>query len=184
MEIEQGDRWLEEGDERGKQLETFDTMRKTTDDTVGAIQHVADQVHKFSNNACRRYKRAKAWLGVDNQDQAKVKIEIANVNLKMAKAQALAYQRFGPAADQKASEEEVKAIKEAREMLAGVLKVAEDLDKEALKYECLKMSLQMAIQAEDVQDGKKILEMLQTMRPGDESLKSDSARLNRLSTAM
>merc|ERR1712216_780106 len=34
-EIEQGDRWLEEADERRKQLETFDTMRKTTDDTVG-----------------------------------------------------------------------------------------------------------------------------------------------------
>jgi hypothetical protein len=184
MEIEQGDRWLEEGDERRKQLETFDTMRKTTDDTVGAIQHVADQVHKFSNNACRRYKRAKAWLGVDNQDQAKVKVETANVTLKMAKSQALAYQRFGPAADQKATEEEVKAIKEARDMLAGVLKVAEDLDKEALKYECLKMSLQMAIQAEDVQDGKKVLEQLQTMRPGDESLKSDSARLHRLTTAM
>merc|ERR1719408_146119 len=42
----------------------------------------------------------------------------------------------------------------------------------------------MAIQAEDVKDGKGILEQLQTMRPGDESLKSDSARLNRLTTAM
>merc|ERR1711972_1099875 len=46
------------------------------------------------------------------------------------------------------------------------------------------MSLQIAIQAEDVTEGKKLLEELQTMRPGDESLKSDSARLNRLTTAM
>merc|ERR1712137_401178 len=69
-------------------------------------------------------------------------------------------------------------------MLAVVLKSAEEMDKEQLKYECLKMSLQIAIQAEDVSDGKKVLEVLQAMRPGDESLKSDSARLNRLTTAM
>merc|ERR1712139_236865 len=72
----------------------------------------------------------------------------------------------------------------AKELLAGVLKTAEDLEKEQLKYECLKMSLQIAIQSEDVTDGKRILELLQAMRPGDESLKSDSARLHRLSTAM
>merc|ERR1719352_2260612 len=69
-------------------------------------------------------------------------------------------------------------------MLAGVLKTAEELSKDQLKYECLKMQLQIAIQAEDVTDCKKILEECQAMRPGDESLKSDSARLHRLTTAM
>lgn len=64
------------------------------------------------------------------------------------------------------------------------MKTAEDMEKDQLKYECLKMSLQMAIQMEDVTDGKKLLEQLQVMRPGDESLKSDSARLHRLTTAM
>jgi hypothetical protein len=183
-EIDQGDRWLEEADDRRKQLETFDTMRKTTDDTVGAIQHVSDQVHKFAYNAVRRFRRAKAWLGVDNQDLVKVKVETANVSMKYAKAHALAFQRFGPDAEKKASDEEMNALKEARETLQGVLSLAEELDKEQLKYECLKMSLQIAIQAADVEDGKKLLEQLQTMRPGDESLKSDSARLNRLTTAM
>jgi len=183
-EVEQGDRWLDEGDERRKQLETFDTMRKTTDDTVGAIEQVADQVHKFANNAVRRYRRARAWLGADNQDNVKVKMETANTTMKLAKAQALACQRFGPAAEKKAGDEEKKALADAREMLSGVLKAAEDMDKEQLKYECLKMQLQIAIQAEDVNDGKKVLELLQAMRPGDESLKSDSARLNRLNTAM
>jgi hypothetical protein len=183
-EIEQGDRWLEEADERRKQLETFDTMRKTTDDVVGSIKHVSDQVHKFAFNAVRRYRRSKTWLGADNQEQTKVKVETANVKMKLAKAQALNVQRFGPAQDEKPTEEEVNAIKDARELLAGVLKLSEELDKEPMKYECLKMSLQLAIQAEDVKDGKGILEQLQTMRPGDESLKSDSARLNRLTTAM
>lgn len=184
-EIEQGDRWLEEADERRKQLETFDTMKKTTDDTVGAIERVSDQVHKFANNAMRRFGRARAWLAADsNKDSNKVKMETANTAMRLAKAQALAFQRFGPAAEQKASDEEKKALAAARELLAGVLKSAEEMDKEQLKYDCLKMSLQIAIQAEDVQDGKKILEQCQAMRPGDESLKSDSARLNRLNTAM
>lgn len=183
-EVEKGDRWLEEGDDRRKQLETFDTMRKTTDDTVGAIEHVADQVHKFANNAVRRFKRASAWLKVDNQDNNKVKLEMANCNMKLAKAQALAFQRFGPKAEEKASEEEKKALGDARELLADVLKSAEDMDKEQLKYECLKMTLQIAIQDGDVASGKKVLEQLQAMRPGDETLKSDSARLNRLTTAM
>jgi len=183
-EIDQGDRWLDEADERRKQLETFDTMKKTTDHEVGAIAHVSDQVHKFAFNAVRRYRRAKSWLAVDDQKLNKVKVETANVTMKLAKAQALSHQRFGPDAEKKASEEEVAALKEAREMLQSVLSIAEELDKEQIKYECLKMSLQMAIQSEDVQDGKQILEVLQGMRPGDESLKSDSARLNRLTTAM
>jgi hypothetical protein len=183
-EVDQGDRWLEEADERRKQLETFDTMKKTTDSEVGAIQHVSDQVHKFAYNAVRRFRRAKTWLAADNQELAKVKVEVSNVSMKLAKSQALAHQRFGPDAEKKASEEEVAALKEAREMLQSVLSLAEEMEKEQIKYDCLKMSLQMAIQAEDVQDGKRILELLQAMRPGDESLKSDSARLNRLSTAM
>merc|ERR1719428_1150405 len=69
-------------------------------------------------------------------------------------------------------------------MLAVVLKSSEEMQREQLKYECLKMSLQICIQAEDVTDGKAVLDQLQTMRPGDETLKSDSARLNRLNTAM
>jgi hypothetical protein len=183
-EVDQGDRWLEEADDRRKQLETFDTLRKSTDDTVGALQHVSDQVRKFSYNAVRRFRRAKAWLGADNQDLVKVKVETANVSMKYAKARALAFQRFGPDLDKKASDVEIMALKEARETLKQVLALAEELDKEQLKYECQKMSLQIAIQAADVEDGKKILEELQTMRPGDETLKSDSARLNRLMTAM
>lgn len=182
-EIDQGDRWLEEADERRKQLETFDTMRKTTDDTVGAIEQVAGMVHKFANNASRRYRRAQGWLAADKQEEKKVKVETAQCAMKLAKAQALAFQRFGPESDKKASDEEKKALGDARELLAKVLKTAEELSMDQLKYECLKMSLQIAIQAEDVTEGKKILEQLQAMRPGDETLKSDSARLNRLNTA-
>jgi len=184
-EIEQGDRWLEEADERRKQLETFDTMRKTTDDTVGAIGQVADMVHKYANNATRRFTRARQWLGEDEkQDSNKVKMETANCAMKLAKAKALAFQRFGPESEKKAGDEEKKALGDARALLEIVLKAAEEMEKEQLKYDCLKMSLQIAIQAESVPDGKKILEQLQAMRPGDESLKSDSARLNRLTTAM
>lgn len=184
-EIDQGDRWLEEADERRKQLETFDTMRKTTDDVKDAVQHVSDQVHKYANNAVRRYRRSRSWLAADeNQDSTKVKLEVANVAMRLAKSQALAHQRFGDAAQQAASESEKQALEEARTLLAAVLEAADAMGKEQLKYDGLKMSLQIAIQAEDVNTGRSVLEQLQTMRPGDESLKSDSARLNRLATAL
>jgi len=54
------------------------------------------------------------------------------------------------------------------------------------KYECLKQSLQICIQNGNVTEGEKIEEQLRLLakvkkpRPGDESLKSDSARLKLL----
>lgn len=46
-----------EADQRRKQLETFGTLRKSTGDSKDAEAHVSDQVHKFANNAARRYRR-------------------------------------------------------------------------------------------------------------------------------
>jgi len=186
FEVQNGEAQLEQADERRKQLETFDTMRKTTDDTVGAIEKVSNEVHKHANNAIRRFKRAAAWLPQmeKGSDSNKVKRELAKCNMNLAKSHALAFMRFGPAQEQKPSDEEKAALEEARKLLAEVLKFAAELDVEELKFDCLKMWLQVDIQASDVTAGKKHLEELQKMRPQDESLKSDSARLNRLNTAM
>lgn len=180
-EREHGDQWLEEGDSRRKQLETFGTLRKSTGDSKDAEQKVADEVHRMASNASRRYRRLLRWLEQDDQSSKQIKSELNVVKMRLAKAQVLSHMRFGenPGAP---SEAEVAAVKEARELLKDVHDKAEENKEEKLQYECLKMTLQVCIQAEDVEEARKVLEKLQKMRPDDDELRNDGARLNRLAT--
>merc|ERR1712151_728654 len=59
-----------------------------------------------------------------------------------------------------------------------------DSKNESLTYECLKMILQVHIQAQEVDLARKVLERLQGLRSEDDELKSDSARINRLEGAL
>jgi hypothetical protein len=184
-ERETGDQWLEEGDGRRKQLETFGTLRKSTEDSKGAEAHVAEQVHKFARNADRRYRRALRWLDADpSKDDRKMQLEQCTLRMRLAKAMALSHQRFGEAAEADAGDDEKAALSEARELLAQVLKVGESLTNDAVIYECLRMTVQVGIQAQDVAESRKALERLLELRPDDEELKSDSARINRLESAL
>merc|ERR1719373_474662 len=78
-ERETGDQWLEEADSRRKQVETFGTLRKSTGDSKDAEAHVSGQVHKFANNASRRYRRALKWLDADDKQDKKIKLEKSTV---------------------------------------------------------------------------------------------------------
>jgi len=55
---------------------------------------------------------------------------------------------------------------------------------EQLSVDCLKMSLQVLIQAENTEEAKVALEQLQVLRPGDDDLRDDAARLHRLDQAL
>lgn len=179
-ERETGDQWLEEADNRRKQLETFGMLRKSTDDSKDAEAHVSGQVHKFANNAARRYRRALKWIEADDQEDRKIKLEKCTVQMRLAKASSLGHQRFGAAAEADANEEENTAVKEALDLLKQVLVAAEALKNDDLVYECLKMNLQVCIQGADVPAAREVLERLMKIQPEDELLKSDSARINRL----
>lgn len=180
QERELGDNWLEEADGRREQLETFGMLRKSTNDSKDAEAHVSGQVHKSANNAVRRYRRTLKWLEADDQEDRKLRLETCTVQMRLAKASTLAHQRFGDAAEAEAAEEEKTAIKEALELLEKVLATAQNLKNEGLFYECLKMRLQVCIQGQDVPAAREVLETLTGMRPEDDSLKSDSALINRL----
>eukprot|EP00927_Polykrikos_kofoidii_P013997 TRINITY_DN160_c0_g4_i2.p1 TRINITY_DN160_c0_g4~~TRINITY_DN160_c0_g4_i2.p1 ORF type:complete len:653 (-),score=185.29 TRINITY_DN160_c0_g4_i2:170-2128(-) len=180
-ERETGDNWLEEADGRRKQLETFGMMQKSTDDSKDAEHHVAEKVHKCAFNAARRYRRALTWAEKENSEDKKILLEIATLKMHLAKAMALSHQRFGEAMEKTdADEAEKKALADAQALLSQVFQKAEEQNKEKLMVECLKLSLQVYIQAMDVKQARSTLEKLQTLRPGDEELKSDSARLNRM----
>ncbi|CAE7567512.1 unnamed protein product [Symbiodinium natans] len=178
-ERETGDSWLDEADGRRKQLETFGTLRKSTEDSKGAEAHVAEQVHKYAYNAERRYRRGLKWIDMDKKDDRKLQLEQATLRMRLAKAMSLAHMRFGENPEP-AGEAEKAALKEARQLLAEVLKVSEALNNDSVKYECMKMNLQVCIQDEDVAEARKVLSQLQEERPDDEDLKSDNARINRL----
>jgi len=183
-EREMGDQWLEEADGRRTQLETFGTLSKSTGQTKEAEANVANQVHKFASNAARRFRRALKWLAADNQEDPKIKLEIANVQVKLAKASTLSHQRFGEAAEGDASAGEKQALEEAQELLRNNLADAEASNNEGLIYQCLKMTLQVAIQAQDVAKAREVMERLMSMRPDDDVLKSENARINRLESTL
>jgi hypothetical protein len=187
MEREKGDRWLEEADEVRKQLETFGTLQKSTGGTKGAEENAAKKVHKYGANALRRYRRALRWVAEENQEDKKIVQEKLTMKMRLAKALALSQQRFGEEADAEAGEEEKKTLQESQALLSEVQAAAnEDVKKhEGLLYECLKMTLQVTIQAQEVENARKVLEELTTMRPDEaDELKSDSARINRLEGAL
>lgn len=184
VERETGDRWLEEADERRKQLETFTTLQKSTGTSKDAEAHVAEQVHKFAYNAERRYRRALRWLEAEQSDDKKIKLEKGTLAMRLAKAGTLAYQRFGEAAGGAASDEEKRSVQEARALLKEVFELGESMSNEQMVYECLKMTLQVCIQAEEVLEARAALERLMAMRPDDDDLKSDNARINRLESAL
>lgn len=183
IERETGDQWLEEADGRRKQLETFSMMRKSTADSQAAEKQVASQVHKFAFNAARRYRRALTWAGSEDQEDKKIQNEHMMLGMRLAKAETLAYQRFGENPGE-ATEAEKKALAEALELLSSVLIKAEEMKHEVMQVECLRLRLQVYIQAENIKEAKGVLEKLQALKPGDEELKSDSARLNRMEQDM
>eukprot|EP00913_Durusdinium_trenchii_P002992 g2768.t1 len=76
----------------------------------------------------------------------------------------LAHMRFGENPEP-APPAEKAALKEGRQLLAEVLKVSEALNNASVRYECMKMNLQVCIQDEDVVEARKVLAQLQ-----DESL--------------
>merc|ERR1712187_24282 len=75
-------------------------------------------------------------------------------------------------------------IAESLKFLEEVLTEAEAMKNESLVYECLKMTLQVHIQAEDVKQAREVLDRLMTLKQDDDELKSDSARINRMETAL
>lgn len=141
---------------------------------------MADQVHKFANNAAKRYRRALKWIEADDQEDRKLQLEKCTVQIRLAKSSTLAHQRFGESAEAEAPEDEKVAIKEALDILKQVLEAGRNLKNDNLIYECLKMTLQVCIQGQDVVHARHVLDQLVQMRPEDDQLKSDSALINRL----
>lgn len=116
--------------------------------------------------------------------------------MRLAKMTALQFQRFGEG--KAPSEEEKQALQTARSLLVEhVIKdleqrlapldssqakaAAADPQDELLLFEALRLLLQVAIQAEDVQEGEKLFKRIAEMKPEETKiLQSERARLNQM----
>ncbi|CAL1135557.1 unnamed protein product, partial [Cladocopium goreaui] len=99
----------------------------------------------------------------DKKEDRKIQLEQATLRMRLAKAMSLAHMRFGENPDP-ATAAEKAALKEGRQLLSEVLKVSEALNNSSVRYECMKMNLQVCIQDEDVVEARKVLSQLQERR--------------------
>merc|ERR1712187_263061 len=184
-ERSKGDQWLEEADAARKQLETFETLHKSTEQTKGSEANHCSKVHNFACNATLRYLRSLNWIKTEDGESKKIKTETFLLQIRLAKALALAQKRFGDAAEGDASASEKEALEEARKVLGTVLSSAENSENEILIHECLVTTLQVCIQEKDVEEARKVVERLTALRPNEaDELKSEIARINRLENTL
>ena len=89
-----------------------------------------------------------------------------------------------PGEDAKLGKEEKAALQEARDLLKPEITAAEEAGNEDLVYNGLKVLLQVCIQTEDATEGRALVEKLLKLRPEDDDLKNDKARLARMESAV
>jgi len=189
LERTKGDQWLDEADSARQKLETFSTLQKSTGQTKGAEEQTAQQVHKYADNAMKRYRRVLKWMEAEANMDDKHKLEKVKATMRMAKALALSHQRFGEAAEAEAGDAEKSALVRAQSLVRSteyVLDACEGASqKDKLEYEGLMISLQVSLQAQDAEGARASLDMLTRKKPDEaEELKSFAALINRLETAI
>jgi hypothetical protein len=180
-----GDQWLERADQRRRQLETFDSMRKAaSDEEKAAVADATAQVNKYGRNAERRYRRLLKWIEADKANP-KSAGERSGTIIRLAQAVSLAHRAFPlPGEDAKLGNEEKAALQEARDLLKPEITAAEEAGNDDLVYNGLKVLLQVCIQTEDTTEGRALVEKLLKLRPEDDDLKNDKARLARMESAV
>jgi len=186
LERTRGDRYLEEADSTRQKLETFSMLQKSTGHSKNAEEQTAKQLHKFADNATKRYQRMLKWMEAEATMDDKHKLEKVKATMRMAKASALSHQRFGEVAEDEAADAEKSVLVQAQLLLKHARDACEGVSqKDQLEHECLMTTLQVSLQAQDAAGARTSLEELTQMKPDQaDELKSFAALINRLETAI
>merc|ERR1719201_506013 len=113
-------------------------LQQSTGQSKNAEEQTANQLHKFADNASKRYQRMLKWMEAEGTMDDKHKLEKMRATIRMAKASALSHQRFGEAAEVDATDTEKAALVQAQEMLKNAREACEGVgqkDKDQLEYE-------------------------------------------------
>ena len=117
IEIEYGDDWMDKADENSQCLETYDTMRKTTESEREAKDQITENINKYV-----RARRYFTWLSeIGFLEGSKVENELLSVKIRLTKTIRWNQVKSGADAEKQVSDDAKKAIAEATQLLESVL---------------------------------------------------------------
>ena len=117
IEFEYGDDWMDKADENSQCLETYNTMRKTTESEREAKDQITENINKYV-----RARRYFTWLSeIGFLEGSKVENELLSVKIRLTKTISWNQVKSGADAEKQVSDDAKKAIAEATQLLESVL---------------------------------------------------------------
>ena len=114
--------WMNKADDNSQYLETYDAMRKMTENEREAEDQIMEQVNKYTHNGRRRYCRVFTWLSEIESVESKVESEMLSVKMHQTKAISWNQAKSGDdAAEKFVSNDDKKLLAEATQLLGNVL---------------------------------------------------------------
>ena len=99
IEFEYGDDWMDKADGNSQCLETYDTMRKTTESERKAKDQITEQANNSVRNGGRRYREPSESLSKTDSVESKVENEMLSAKMRLAKAICRNQVKFGDDAE-------------------------------------------------------------------------------------
>ena len=143
IEFEYGDDWMDKADGNSQCLETYDTMRKTTESERKAKDHITEQANNSVCKGGRRYREPSESLSETDSVESKVDNEKLSVKMRLTKVICWNQAKFGADAEKQASDDAKKAIAETTQLLENVVEQLSKSGMIGLAYETLKMRNQV-----------------------------------------
>ena len=161
IEFECGDDWMDKADENSQCLETYDTMRKTTQSERVAKDQITEQINKYV-----RARRYLTWLCKIDSVESKVENDMLSV-------------KSGADAEKQVNDDAKKAIAETTQLLENVVEQLSKSGMIGLTYETLKMRNQVHQVKEEL-----FQELSKENGKDDTELRNFAAKFNRLDAAV
>ena len=166
IEFEYGDDWLDKADENSQCLETYDTLRKTTESEREGKDQITEQANKYARNGGRRYREPSESLSKIESVESKVENEMLSV-------------KSGADVEKQVSDDAKKAIAEATQLLESVLEQLSKSGMIGLTYETLNMRKKVHQVKEDL-----LQELSKENGKDDTELRNFAASFNKQDTAV
>ena len=161
IEFECGDDWMDKADENSQCLETYDTMRKTTQSERVAKDQITERINKYV-----RARRYLTWLCKIESVESKVENDMLSV-------------KSGADAEKQVNDDAKKAIAETTQLLENVVEQLSKSGMIGLTYETLKMRNQVHQVKEEL-----FQELSKENGKDDTELRNFAAKFNRLDAAV
>ena len=134
---------MDKADGNSQCLETYDTMRKTTESERKAKDQITEQANNSERNGGRRYREPSESLSKTDSVESKVENEMLSVKMRLAKTIRWNQVKPGADAEKQVSDDAKKATAETTQLLENVAEQLSKSETIGLTYETLKMRNQV-----------------------------------------